>query len=130
MGSAKLDRLTLNESRLQEMARGLEEVAELPDPIGKVFDESVAASGMQVQKVRVPLGVILFIYESRPNITSDAAAFCLKASNAMILRGGSEAKESNAAIVVGALRGAGQRGPAGRRRPGGARATTTSRSTS
>jgi glutamate-5-semialdehyde dehydrogenase len=99
MGSAKLDRLTLNPSRLQEMARGLEEVAELPDPIGRVFNESVAASGMQVQKVRVPLGVILFIYESRPNVTSDAAALCLKASNAVILRGGSEAKESNAAIV-------------------------------
>ena len=99
MGSAKLDRLTLDESRLQEMARGLEEVAELPDPIGRVFDESVASSGMKVHKVRVPLGVILFIYESRPNVTSDAAALCLKASNAVILRGGSEAKESNAAIV-------------------------------
>jgi glutamate-5-semialdehyde dehydrogenase len=99
MGSAKLDRLALNESRLQEMARGLDEVAELPDPIGKVFDESVASSGMKVQKIRVPLGVILFIYESRPNVTSDAAALCLKASNAVILRGGSEAKESNAAIV-------------------------------
>src|SRR5205823_12519707 len=90
---------TLNPSRLQEMARGLDEVAELPDPIGRAFDESVAPSGMQVQKVRVPLGVILFIYVSRPNVTSDAAALCLKASNAVILRGGSEAKESNAAIV-------------------------------
>ena len=75
-------------------------MAALPDPIGQVFDDSVVPSGMRVQRVRVPLGVILFIYESRPNATSDAAAICLKASNAVILRGGSEAKESNAAIVA------------------------------
>jgi glutamate-5-semialdehyde dehydrogenase len=75
-------------------------VAGLADPIGKVFDESIAPSGMQVRRVRVPLGVVLFIYESRPNVTSDAAAICLKASNAVILRGGKEAKESNAAIVA------------------------------
>src|SRR4051794_35573065 len=99
MGAAKLDRLTLTPARLQEMATGLDDVAELPDPIGRVFDRTVAPSGMQVQKVRVPLGVILFIFESRPNTTSDAAGLCLKASNAVILRGGSEAKESNAAIV-------------------------------
>ena len=100
MGSAKVDRLTLNASRLDEMAQGLEVVAELPDPVGKVFDESVAPSGMRVQRVRIPLGVVLFIYESRPNVTADAAAICLKASDAVILRGGSEAKESNGAIVA------------------------------
>jgi glutamate-5-semialdehyde dehydrogenase len=99
MGQAKVERLTLNEKRLAEMALGLEEVATLPDPVGQVFSDSVVESGMRVQRVRVPLGVILFIYESRPNTTSDAAAICLKASNAVILRGGSEAKASNAAIV-------------------------------
>jgi glutamate-5-semialdehyde dehydrogenase len=100
LGSAKVDRLTLNEKRLGEMAQGLEGVAGLPDPVGRVFDDRVVASGMRVQRVRVPLGVVLFIYESRPNVTSDAASICLKASNAVILRGGSEAKESNAAIVA------------------------------
>ena len=100
MGSAKIDRLTLTPSRLREMVTGLDEVALLPDPIGRITDESVAPSGMRVHRVRVPLGVVLFIYESRPNVTSDAAAICLKASNAVILRGGKEAKESNAAIVA------------------------------
>src|SRR5262249_11182764 len=85
MGQAKIERLTLNTRRLAEMARGLEEVAALPDPVGQVFDDSVVESGMRVQRVRVPLGVILFIYEARPNTTSDAAAICLKASNAVIL---------------------------------------------
>jgi glutamate-5-semialdehyde dehydrogenase len=100
MGSAKVDRLTLTEGRLREMSDGLESVAALPDPIGKTFASSVVPSGLRVERVRVPLGVILFIYESRPNTTADAAAICLKASNAVILRGGSEAKESNAAIVA------------------------------
>jgi glutamate-5-semialdehyde dehydrogenase len=100
LGAARVDRLRLNQARLTEMARGLEEVAQIPDPVGQVFDRRVVASGMQVQRQRVPLGVVLFIYESRPNVTSDAAAICLKASNAVILRGGSEARESNAAIVA------------------------------
>lgn len=100
MGKAKLDRLTLTEARLREMAQGLETVAGLDDPIGEVIDRRVMPNGLQVQRVRVPLGVILFIYESRPNVTADAAAICLKASNAVILRGGSEAKESSAAIVA------------------------------
>jgi glutamate-5-semialdehyde dehydrogenase len=100
LGSAKVDRLTLNLARLRDMAQGLEDVAAIADPVGQVFDDSVAASGMRVQRVRVPLGVILFIYESRPNVTSDAASLCLRAGNAVILRGGSEAKESNAAIVA------------------------------
>jgi glutamate-5-semialdehyde dehydrogenase len=100
LGSAKTDRLRLNESRLTEMAHALDEVAALPDPVGKVVDDRVVSSGMRVQRVRVPLGVVLFIYESRPNVTSDAASICLKASDAVILRGGSEARESNAAIVA------------------------------
>jgi glutamate-5-semialdehyde dehydrogenase len=100
LGSAKTDRLRLNESRLAEMARALDEVAALPDPVGMVIDDRVVGSGMRVQRVRVPLGVVLFIYESRPNVTSDAASICLKASDAVILRGGSEARESNAAIVA------------------------------
>ncbi|MCC7368279.1 MAG: glutamate-5-semialdehyde dehydrogenase [Chloroflexi bacterium] len=100
MGSAKVDRLTLTEARLRDMAAGLESVAALPDPIGKAFSEMTVESGLHVERVRVPLGVILFIYEARPNTTADAAAICLKASNAIILRGGSEAKESNGAIVA------------------------------
>ena len=85
---------------MRRWREGLDAVAALPDPVGQVFDAAVVASGMQVQRVRVPLGVILFIYEARPNTTADAAAICLKASNAVILRGGREAKESNAAIVA------------------------------
>lgn len=100
MGNAKADRLTLTEARLRDMAAGLESVAGLSDPIGQTFSSAVVESGMQVERVRVPLGVILFIYEARPNTTADAAAICLKASNAIILRGGSEAKESNGAIVA------------------------------
>src|SRR5688572_4612995 len=99
MGSAKTDRLTLTEARLRDMAAGLEAVAALPDPVGKTFGSAVMESGIHVERVRVPLGVILFIYEARPNTTADAAAICLKASNAIILRGGREAKESNSAIV-------------------------------
>jgi glutamate-5-semialdehyde dehydrogenase len=99
MGSAKTDRLTLTEARLRDMAAGLEAVAALPDPVGQTFASQDMPSGIHVERVRVPLGVILFIYEARPNTTADAAAICLKASNAIILRGGREAKESNAAIV-------------------------------
>ena len=88
MGSAKTDRLTLTEARLRDMAAGLEEVAGLPDPVGQRFAAAEMPSGIHVERVRVPLGVILFIYEARPNTTADAAAICLKASNAIILRGG------------------------------------------
>lgn len=100
MGSAKTDRLTLTEARIRDMAAGLEAVAALPDPIGQRFASVDMPSGIHVERVRVPLGVILFIYEARPNTTADAAAICLKASNAIILRGGREAKESNSAIVA------------------------------
>ena len=107
---AFVDRLSLNEKSIYAMAAGLREVATLADPIGGISDLSFRPSGIQVGKMRVPLGVIGMIYESRPNVTADAAALCLKSGNACILRGGSEALESNRAIhqslVVG-LRAAG-----------------------
>jgi len=97
---AAIDRLRLTPSRVGAMAAGMEEVAMLPEPIGEVISSSVRPNGLEVQKVRVPLGVIFFIYESRPNVTADAAALCVKAGNAVILRGGKEAVHSNAAITA------------------------------
>jgi glutamate-5-semialdehyde dehydrogenase len=99
LSDAAVDRLRLTPSRIKAMATALEEVAMLPEPIGEVISSSVRPNGLEVQKVRVPLGVIFFIYESRPNVTSDAAAICVKSGNAVILRGGKEAAHSNAAIV-------------------------------
>lgn len=96
---AQIDRLKLTPARIEAMARALEEVALLPEPIGEVIWSSVRPNGLLVQKVRVPLGVIFFIYESRPNVTADAAALCVKSGNAVILRGGKEAAHSNQAIV-------------------------------
>ncbi|NMC21301.1 MAG: glutamate-5-semialdehyde dehydrogenase [Thermogutta sp.] len=96
---AQVDRLKLTPPRIEAMARALEEVALLPEPIGEVIWSSVRPNGLLVQKVRVPLGVIFFIYESRPNVTADAAALCVKSGNAVILRGGKEAAHSNRAIV-------------------------------
>jgi len=98
--SAMLDRLSLNEKSIESMAAGLEQVASLPDPVGEITDVRQRPSGIQVGKMRVPLGVIGIIYEARPNVTADAAALCLKAGNAAILRGGSEAIESNRAIAA------------------------------
>ena len=95
---AFIDRLTLTEKSIRAMAEGLREVASLADPVGAVTDLNMRPSGIQVGKMRVPLGVIGMIYESRPNVTADAAALCLKSGNACILRGGSEALESNRAI--------------------------------
>ena len=95
---AFVDRLTLTEKSIQAMAQGLREVAALADPVGRINDLNFRPSGIQVGKMRVPLGVIGLIYESRPNVTADAAALCLKSGNACILRGGSEALESNRAI--------------------------------
>jgi glutamate-5-semialdehyde dehydrogenase len=95
----QIDRLRLSAERIDSMAKALEEVAALPEPIGEVISSSIRPSGLEVQKVRVPLGVIFFIYESRPNVTADAAALCVKAGNAVVLRGGKEATHSNAAIV-------------------------------
>lgn len=96
---AQIDRLVLNADRIEGIAGALEEIAMLPDPIGEVMDSSVRPNGLSIQKVRVPLGVVFFIYESRPNVTADAAAICVKSGNAVILRGGKEAMHSSQAIV-------------------------------
>ena len=97
--SAFMDRLTLSESRVEEMAAGLRQVAALPDPVGETVEAWRRPTGVEISRVRVPLGVIGFIYESRPNVTADAAGLCLKSGNAVLLRGGSEALESNSAIA-------------------------------
>ena len=99
LSKALIDRLTLNEKRINEMAQGLIEVSALPDPVGEIIKMRKRPNGMTVGKMRVPIGVIGIIYESRPNVTADAAGLCLKAGNAVILRGGSEAINSNRAIV-------------------------------
>lgn len=100
LSAALLDRLELNPERIQAMAEGCRQVAELPDPVGEMTPFIERPSGIKVAKMRVPLGVIGIIYESRPNVTIDAAALCLKAGNAAILRGGSEAFNSNLAIAA------------------------------
>jgi glutamate-5-semialdehyde dehydrogenase len=99
LDDALLDRLALNNERIAAMAEGLRQVAALADPVGEISDMTYRPSGIQVGKMRVPLGVIGIIYESRPNVTADAAALCLKSGNAAILRGGSEAANSNQAIA-------------------------------
>ncbi len=107
---AMLDRLTLSDRVISGMAAGLKEVAALPDPVGEVTGMWTRPNGLQVGKVRIPIGVIGIIYESRPNVTADAAALCLKSGNAVVLRGGSEAINSNRAIakvLKGACRSAG-----------------------
>jgi glutamate-5-semialdehyde dehydrogenase len=98
LGAAMLDRLQLDAGRVAAMARGIDEIAALPDPVGSVSAEWQRPNGLQIQRVRVPLGVIGIIYESRPNVTADAGALCLKSGNAVILRGGSESRHSSAAI--------------------------------
>ena len=100
LDDALLDRLELNPERVAAMAAGLEQVAQLPDPVGEINALNFRPSGIQVGKMRVPLGVIGIIYEARPNVTADAAALCLKSGNATILRGGSEALRSNEAIAA------------------------------
>jgi len=97
--AAFIDRLTLDDAAIEAMAAGLLAVAALPDPIGTVSEVQKRPSGIEVGRMRVPLGVVGMIYESRPNVTADAAALCLKAGNAVILRGGSEAIHSNRAIA-------------------------------
>lgn len=94
-----IDRLVLDAGRIKSMTDGIREVAELEDPVGEIIQESVRPNGLRIRKVRVPLGVIAMIYESRPNVTGDSAALCLKSSNAVILRGGSEALNSNLAVA-------------------------------
>ena len=97
---AQVDRLRLTPDRVESIAVALEEVAMLPEPVGEVIESSIRPNGLEVLKVRVPLGVIFFIYESRPNVTADAAALCVKSGNAVILRGGKEAAHSNQAIAA------------------------------
>ena len=108
--AAMIERLTLNEKRIAAMAEGIRQVAALPDPVGEIVEGWKRPNGLEILKVRVPLGVVAIIYESRPNVTADAAALCLKSGNAVILRGGSEAFRSNQAItssLVRAIEGAG-----------------------
>jgi glutamate-5-semialdehyde dehydrogenase len=99
LAPAQLDRLRLTPARLKAMAEGLRTIAALPDPIGQVREGRVRPNGLQIQKIGVPLGVIFFIYEARPNVTTDAAGLCVKSGNAIILRGGREARHTNAALV-------------------------------
>jgi len=94
----RIDRLRLDATRLEAVAQGLDAIAALPDPVGQVVDHRTAPSGIEVSRVRGPLGVILMIFEARPNVTAEAAALCLRAGNAVLLRGGSEARHTNAAI--------------------------------
>ena len=98
LGAALLDRLALDEGRIEAMADGVAAIAALPDPVGTVAAEWQRPNGLRIQRVRVPIGVIGIIYESRPNVTADAGALCLKAGNAVILRGGSESQRSNSAV--------------------------------
>jgi glutamate-5-semialdehyde dehydrogenase len=97
--SAMLDRLKLDDKRISAMAKGLREVAALPDPVGKILDERVRPNGLKLQKISTPIGVVVIIYESRPNVTADAASLCFKSGNATILRGGREAMHSNQIIA-------------------------------
>ncbi len=110
LSAAMLDRLKLDEKRIGSMADSVRQIADQPDPVGEVIHGCIRPNGLRLQKVRVPIGVVLIIYESRPNVTSDAAALCVKSGNAAILRGGKEAAHSNAAIaacVRGGLQDAG-----------------------
>ena len=110
LSSAMLDRLTLNEPRIRQMAQGVREIVALPDPVGAELERTTRPNGLVIRKVRVPIGVIGIIYESRPNVTVDCAALCLKSGNATILRGGKEAFHSNtalAALIAAALAAAG-----------------------
>jgi glutamate-5-semialdehyde dehydrogenase len=98
LSAASIDRLTLNSRRIEEIAAALEAIVVLPDPVGEIVRSSRRPNGLEVTQVRVPLGVILFLYESRPNVTADAAALCVKSGNAVVLRGGKEAVHSNRAL--------------------------------
>jgi glutamate-5-semialdehyde dehydrogenase len=97
--TAMLDRLKLDDKRISAMAKGLREVVALPDPVGKILDERVRPNGLKLQKISTPIGVVVIIYESRPNVTADAASLCFKSGNATILRGGKEAMHSNQIIA-------------------------------
>src|SRR5665213_1037045 len=99
LATALVERLRLTEKRITAMADGVEQIAAQVDPVGQIIEGYTRPDGLKIQKLRVPLGVVLFFYESRPNVTSDAAALCLKSGNAVILRGGKEAIQSNLAIA-------------------------------
>ena len=105
LSPAMLDRLELTDARIETMAASVDQIAEQPDPVGKVVEGRVLDNGIKLQKLRVPIGVVLIIFESRPNVTSDAAALCLKSGNATVLRGGKEALHSNQAIAKCVQRG-------------------------
>ena len=110
LSAALIDRLTLNPARIEAMARGVEEVAALPDPVGRVLATFGRPNGLLIERVATPLGVVGVIYESRPNVTADAGALCLKSGNAVVLRGGSDSLRSSAAIqacLVAGLKEAG-----------------------
>ena len=110
LSSAMIDRLTLNKKRLTAMADGIRQVAELSDPVGEIIKNWTRPNGLRISKVRVPIGVVGIIYESRPNVTSDAAVLCTKTGNATILRGGRESMYSNIAIAGALSRGAEREG--------------------
>jgi glutamate-5-semialdehyde dehydrogenase len=112
LSAAMLDRLRLDDRRIAAMAQGLREVAALPDPVGRVLDERVRPNGLKLRKVSTPIGVVVIIYESRPNVTADAAGLCFKSGNATILRGGKEALNSNQAIARILIEAAGRALPA------------------
>jgi glutamate-5-semialdehyde dehydrogenase len=99
LSSPMLDRLKLDDKRIAAMAKGLREVAALPDPVGRILDERIRPNGLKLLKISTPIGVVVIIYESRPNVTADAASLCFKSGNAVILRGGREALNSNQAIA-------------------------------
>src|ERR1700678_2958835 len=99
LSNAMLDRLKLDDKRIASMSRGVREVAALPDPVGRILDDRVRPNGLRLQKISPPIGVIVIIYESRPNVTADAASLCFKSGNATILRGGKEAMHSNQIIA-------------------------------
>src|SRR5882724_12016951 len=99
LSAAMLDRLQLDDKRIPAMANGLREVAALPDPVGRILDERVRPNGLKLQKISTPIGVVVIIYESRPNVTADAASLCFKSANATLLRGGKEAMNSNQTIA-------------------------------
>src|SRR3954453_10923925 len=99
LAPALIERLKLNDKRIESMAAGVEQIAQQVDPVGQTIEGYVRPNGLRIEKRRVPLGVVLFFYESRPNVTSDAAALCIKSGNAVILRGGKEAFHSNRAIA-------------------------------
>src|SRR6186997_563932 len=100
LSAALMDRLALDDARVAAMARGVRDIAALPDPVGEVLDGHRLANGLDVRKVRVPLGVVAIVYEARPNVTIDAAALCLKSGNAVLLRGSSSAAHSNAVLAA------------------------------